>query len=210
MQPAGQGAERRQHDALRGDREAAPDDAAAADAHGHLGVIMAGNLGRRRALHRRVAQRDAADQHLVRHAPAERPGAVAVVVAGDPQPVDRSDQPGQCHPRRRRQASGTAAVVERVAQAPDPCRAGRGDLGGEQVERVEAVIRRQELAVDAVIGRFFEMQVGDQQRVERGPEQRTRGERHERVTGERKGNIGASGGYSAAAGRTQAVARSAT
>ena len=64
------------------------------------------------------------------------------------------------------------AVVEIVAEAEHPPRAGRADRQRQAIQRLAAVVGRQHLAMAGEEACLFEMEVGDQQRAFARPEQR--------------------------------------
>jgi hypothetical protein len=80
--------------------------------------------------------------------------------------------------------------VEAVAKAPEFARIGSGDQRLEVRQRGGAVIGRQELAETRKPACLFEMEIGHDQRAPPRPEQRALRQRHEFLTGERKGNHG--------------------
>ena len=115
-------------------------------------------------------------------------GKAGIVVAEDPGPVEPGGQRQQHRPRRFGQAVAAELVVKAVAEAVEPLDAGAIDHLGQRGERRLAVVGRQELAELGVPARFFEMEVGDQQRAPRRPPQGTLWIGEEFMTGERKGN----------------------
>ena len=75
------------------------------------------------------------------------------------------------------QAVAAEAVVEAVAEAIEALRAGALDLAASARQRRVRIVGRQELAEPREPARFFEVQVGDQQRLLRRPEERAVGRR---------------------------------
>ena len=161
---------------------------AALEVQPELGMEMAGDFRARVVALGFVAEDDSADLDLVRDPAAAMVGESRVVVADDPGPVEpRREAPSAV--RGRRPAGGRSrTVVEAVAKAIEASRAAALDLGGERRQRRVRIIRRQELAEPSEPARLFEVQVGDEQRLARRPEQRAGGRRLERFACERKGN----------------------
>ena len=78
--------------------------------------------------------------------------------------------------------------MEAVAQAPDFARIRGGGEPGEVRQRRDRIIRWQHLPGAGEEARLFQMQVGDEERRARRPEQRAFGQRDQLMAGERKGN----------------------
>ena len=86
----------------------------------------------------------------------------------------RDGERGQQRARAGRQPVAAEAVVEAVAEAIEARRAGALDLAGERGQRRVRIIGRQELAEPREPARLFEVQVGDEQRLLRGPDRARR------------------------------------
>jgi hypothetical protein len=78
--------------------------------------------------------------------------------------------------------------VEAVAEAIQPRRAAAFHPGGQRAQGRLRIVWRQELAQPREPACFFEMQVGDEQRLLRRPVERAIGRRVKRFACERKGN----------------------
>ena len=96
----------------RGRDIAAARDAAALQAETQFGVVMARHLGGRVALHRFVAEHDAANMDFFRQTPPAMVDEAGVVIADDPHPVDPRRHRLQQVARGRGQAVAAEAVVE--------------------------------------------------------------------------------------------------
>jgi hypothetical protein len=136
-----------------------------------------------------VAQDDPGDRDLVHKPAAAMIGKAGIVVADDPRPVEAGRQPFEQRPGVGREPLATEPVVEAVAEAVEPSRAGTLDLAREPAQRRVRIIGRQELPETCEPARLFEVQVGDEQRVLRRPEQRAVARGVKRFACERKGNL---------------------
>src|SRR5947209_9201624 len=92
-----------------------------------------------------VAEDDPAELDLVRDAAAAMVGEVRVMVADDPGPVEPCRQRAQQFAGVCGQPIAAEAVVETVAEAIEPIRAGALDLGRERGQRRMRIIGRKEL-----------------------------------------------------------------
>jgi hypothetical protein len=135
-----------------------------------------------------VPQHQPVDLGFVDDLAAARIGHRMVMVADHPDEAVRRGQRAQPVLFGQRQALAAARVVETVAEAPDLGRIGRRDRAFQRRERRRAVVGRQHLAEAREPARLLEMQIGDDQRTPRGPEQRAVGQRGKLMAGERKGN----------------------
>ncbi len=113
----------------------------------------------------RVNEAQASDAELAQHMAAERAGAFAVVVAGDPDPFASLLHDAQRLAVVRVHAFERVAIVEAVAERDD----GRGVVGvddlGEALQGFARVVGRQHLALGGEMRAFFQMQVGDDEGV---------------------------------------------
>ena len=107
--------------------------------------------------------------------PAAMIGEARVVVADDPHPVEPRGHRREQFARGGGQAVAAEAVVEAVAEAIEPARAAVLDIALQRGQRRLRIVRRQELAEAREPARFFEVQVGDQQRVLGRPVERAVG-----------------------------------
>ena len=83
---------------------------------------------------------------------------------------------------------GSLLKAFRGSRASDPpLHADRRELFGQRRDRI---IRRKHLPEPGEPARFFQMQVGDEQGLALGPEQRALRQRHQCLATERKGNHG--------------------
>src|SRR4051794_3340360 len=107
---------------------------------------MARHFRPRFAAHGFVAQDDSAELDLVGDPAAAMVGEARIVVADDPRPVEPRRQLGQKLAGAGGEPVATEAVVEAVAEAEQPGRAGPPNLAGERAQRRVRIIRREELA----------------------------------------------------------------
>jgi hypothetical protein len=98
------------------------------------------------------------------------------VIAGDPDPGAPGDQRQQPGAVGLGQRAGAGVVVEAVAEADDAGRREGGDLAGQALERLGALVRRQQGAAAAgePLG-AAEVQVGDTEQAFVRPPERTGG-----------------------------------
>jgi hypothetical protein len=136
-----------------------------------------------------VAKDDAGDLDFAGQPAAARVGEARVMVADNPGPVEAAGEIGEQRASVRWQPVTADAVVEAVAEAEEPSRAGLFDDRGERAQRRLRIIGREELPEPRVPARLFEVQIGDQQRIFRAPEERAVGRRLDYVARERKGNL---------------------
>ena len=115
--------------------EAAPRHLPAFEVHAQLGMEVAGNFRPRIAADRFVAKDDPAELDLLLDAAAAMVGKARIVIADDPRPVELRGQSGQKRARVRRQPVAAEAVVEAVAEAIEPLRAGALDLERQRAQR---------------------------------------------------------------------------
>ena len=139
-----------------------------------LGWKWPGNFRPRLVAHGFVAKDDAADFDLVRDPSAAMVGEARVVVADDPGPVEPRVSSSAI--RARSPAGGRSrTVVKAVAEAEEASGAGSLHLAGKRGQRRMRIIGRKELPEPREPARLFEVQVGDEQRLLGGPEQRAGG-----------------------------------
>jgi hypothetical protein len=138
--------------------------------------------------HRFVAKDDGAKLDLLLDSPAAMVGEPGIVVADDPRPVEPPGKVEKQFARIGGKPLASEAVVEAVAKAVDPPRAGALRFLRERRQRRVLIIRGQELPQPREPARFFEVQVGKQERFARGPVERACRGRVKRFACERKGN----------------------
>ncbi len=97
-----------------------------------------------------------------------------VMIAGNPDPIGRAGEGGEHSGGMGFQPLRAIRIVEIVAQRVDPPRARQPHSLRHPLQRLAAVIGRQELVVARKKARLFKMQIGHQQRVLPRPEQRPR------------------------------------
>src|SRR5437764_15021799 len=133
-------------------------------------------------------------------------GEARIMVANDPGPLEPAGEVGQARAGRLGQALAPELVVEAVAEAKEAPGAGALELAAERSQRRVRIVGRKELASLGEPARFFEMQVGDQQRLLARPEEGAVSGREECFACERKGNHAA--GVTPAHASIQPVTRS--
>jgi len=190
VQTAGQCAECREDQLGRRDDEATTRNLTAFEVQPKLGMVVARHLRSRVVAHGFMAQNDTRDLDLYLQPAAAMIRKARIVIADDPRPIEPVSEIRQQIARLRRQSVAAESVVKAVAETVEPCSAGAFDLGSQRGQRGLRIIRRKELTETGVPARLFEVQVRDQQRILRGPEQRAVGRRLERFACERKGNHG--------------------
>ena len=133
-----------------------------------------------------MAQDDAADFDL-RDGAMPRRHETLVMIALDPDAVDRRQKVGQQRLVGIRHARPCPAVMKHITKEQQPRCSGFRKHSGEPRQRLAGVIGRQELARGMVAGGLFKMQVADDQQRLRRPEQRAGGVKLKAVAGEFSG-----------------------
>ena len=154
---------------------------------------MAGDLARRPAALRLVAEGQPAIMHLVDRLAGQIDRAVRIVVAVDPDPLATARHGDDQAAEFLRQMRGADAVVKIVAKRDDEFRIVAGDDGGKNGQRRQGVVRRQQHAAPREGRTLFQMQIGDDENA--GIRQI---ERAERIT---DGGNAMNGGLHARCGR---------
>ena len=194
VEPAGQRSERRHDDLGRRSDEAAPRHAPAAQvARRSLGwkwPEISGRGSPRTASWRRTIPPSSTSSAIRPPQWSAKPGSWLPTI----QVQSRRDvSDGQ-------QLAGARQAAGRSRSGRGSCRRGnrgvvapvRSTSVGERGQRGMRIIRRQELPEPGEPARFFEVQVGDQQRLRAGQKSAPSGGRRERFACERKGNHEAS------------------
>ena len=154
------------------------------------GVVVARQFGPDFACLGAVPQDQPAELEFFRQRAAAAGFHFRIVIAGDPDPVDRTGQRVK-HPRGVLFEPGRSGrIVEIVAQRYDPPRARFADRQRHAFQRFAAVIGRDQLPVAREETAFFQMQVGYQQRAFARPVQRAAFGEEPFLACERKGNHG--------------------
>ena len=110
-----------------------------------------------------------------------------IVIAGDPDPVGRAHQRIEHAGGVGFEPGGAVAVVEIVAEAEDAARTGCAKGIRDSGQCLSAVVGRQHLAALGIPARFFEVQIGNDQRALFRPVQRARRGEREFLPGESEG-----------------------
>ena len=104
---------------------------------------------------------------------ADALGQRGIVIAGDPDPVMRADQPVEQRQVARHQTGGPAAIVETVAKADHAPRPVMPAQPVECRQRRRRVVGRQQPAAGGKGRALFEMHVGDDKAARRRIDRRT-------------------------------------
>ncbi len=168
--------------------EAAPRDVTTAHRDAQLGMIMARNFGQVAVWRGFMPKCQALAGPLVDHRTAPEAGDVAVVIAGDPDPVQSGGHGGKLFRRFRFQPGLATAIMIIVTQAEYGGCARCGHQFRQFLQRGPAIIGRQHLPLPCIEAGLFQMQVRHQQRIFHRPVKRRRSGDLEAMTGEQKGN----------------------
>ncbi len=132
---------------------------------------VARDLAGLRAGPRFVAEGEAAMAEAVGGDAGQAEGAVGIVVAGNPDPFPPARHVRDHLAKGRRHQGGADAVVEGVAEADDDLRIMPDDQPRDERQGRQRVVGRKHHATPGKGGALLQMQVGDDEHVERGQQQ---------------------------------------